>query len=360
MNIVILCGGVGTRLWPLGRKHSPKQFFPILSNKPLVRETYDRFVKVYGKSSIFFSVTKDLLPSLKEIFQNIPDRQFIVEPDRRDTAPAIGYVASVLSLRAPHEPVVFLPSDHFIGNEKLFLQCFKIGEELVRKTGKLVDIGIKALFPSTVLGYTKIGSVYSKKGKVWVYNFLGHTEKPDIDTAAKYLAQGNYLWHGSYYMWTPEKFLEAIAKYQPKMYETLTEMKKAMLAKKKTAIVGLYNKLEKISFDYAVTERLDPKDVLIIQGEFGWSDIGAWDVLYEQFKKQADKNGNVIKGESITMETKNSLIFGQPKKIVATIGLENIIIVDTPDALLVCSKSKAQEVKKILIELEKKGKKKLL
>jgi mannose-1-phosphate guanylyltransferase len=232
---------------------------------------------------------------------------------------------------------------------------------LVRKTGKLLDIGITATFPSTVLGYTKIGKVFQKKDGVEVYYFAGHTEKPGVKRATKYVTSGDYLWHGNYYMWTPRLFLAAFERYQPTMSRVFESIIAALESKQLKNIPAYYEQLEKIAFDYALTEKIAKKDVLIIKGEFGWSDIGAWDVLHEQLREpEGDVNGNVVKGDVVHIDTKNCLIYGEDKHVVAAVGLENIVIVDTPDALLVCPKNRAQDVKKLLPEIEKRGLKKYL
>ena len=355
MNIVILCGGVGTRLWPLGRKNNPKQFFPMISKKPLVKETYDRFLKVFGKEKIYFSVTEDLVPQLKKVFPKLPAKHFIVEPSRRDTAPAMGFAALNLFLSHPDEPMVFVPSDHFIADAKRFIDCFKAGDKMIKETGKLVDIGVVATFPSTALGYTRIGSKHHAVKGVEVYHFAGHTEKPDAETALKYVSGGDYLWHANYYMWTPRLFLAAIEHYAPELNKTLAEIAVALKRKKKNEVKKLYNSAEKISFDYAVTEKITKDKVLIIKGDFGWSDVGAWDVLHEQLQHRADEHGNVKEGMVVTADTKRSLLYSHTGKVLATVGLENMVVVDTPDALLVCPKSRAQDVKKIFPEIEKKG-----
>jgi len=360
MNVVILSGGVGTRLWPLGRKHNPKQFFPMISKQPLVKETYQRFLKTYGKQHIFFSVTADLLTPLRKIFPGVPRKQFIVEPSRRDTAPAMGFVAAYLALIDPDEPMVFVPSDHFVGDPASFLSCFKAGEKLIRETGKMVDIGIAATFPSTVLGYTKIGAPVAAWEKPAVYHFAGHTEKPDAQTALRYLADGHYLWHGNYYMWTPAKFLSAFERYAPKTYATLLLIMEALKKNRVRDVNKLYETLEKVSFDYAITEKINQSDVLIIKGDFGWSDVGAWDTLFDRLQPSGDAFGNVIKGQVIHIDTKNCLFFGHDKKLLATVGLENMAIIDTPDALLICPLDRAQEVKKLFPEIEKRGLKKHL
>ncbi len=360
MNIVILAGGVGTRLWPLGRKHNPKQFFPMVSTKPLIKETYDRFLKAYGPGKIYFSITPDLERPLRKLLPKVTRSQLIIEPERRDTAPAMGYAAAVLALKDPDEPMVFVPADHFIADQERFLQCFRVGERLIRETGKLLDIGITATFPSTVLGYTKIGALYPVPGDVEVYRFAGHTEKPKYATAAKYLVSGKYLWHGNYYMWTPRKFLEAFKIHQPTTARVLGQIQQALTAKRVAEVAALYSRLEKISFDYAVTEKIKKSDVLIIKGDFGWSDIGTWDMLHSQLSATADGRGNVIKGEVVHFDSKNCLLYAHDARVLAAVGLEDVVVVDTKDAVLVCPKNRAQDVKKLFPEFEKRGLKKYL
>jgi len=359
MNIVILAGGAGTRLWPLGRKYTPKQFSPVLGKKALVEQTYDRFKKKYGVDKIYFSTTKQLLPQLRKMFPKTPRSKFIVEPSRRDTAGAMGFVALHLSLSQPNEPMAFIPSDHFIVDPKKYLACFTVAEKMIKKTGKLLDIGIAATFPSTVLGYTKIGKRYLEDHGVEVFNFAGHTEKPNLTKATKYLLSGEYLWHGNYYMWTPVKFLGAVQKHSPGIYSTLMQMKK-FLGKDESKVDEIYNKIEKDSFDYAVTEKINKKEVLIIKGEFGWSDIGAWDVLHNQLRDGGDEAGNVVKGKVVHLDTEDSLLYGHGKKVLGVIGLKNVVVVDTADALLVCPKDRAQDVKKLLEVIESRGGKKYL
>ncbi|MFA6131773.1 MAG: sugar phosphate nucleotidyltransferase [Patescibacteria group bacterium] len=355
MKAVILAGGSGTRLWPMSRAAKPKQFCELVSAEPLIRDTYRRLLRSFPAEKIYFSVSAALEKTLRENFVDLPEKQIIVEPEKRDTGPAMGYVAATLELDDPDEPIVFVPSDHFIGDEDKFLNCLKVGEQLILETGKMLDIGVVPSFPSTVLGYTKFGKKIETRDSVEVYEFLGHTEKPPFEVAKKYLEDGSYLWHASYYMWTPRKFMEAFETYAPEMAEILRKIQIARRGTKFCAptddICDLYSRLPKTSFDYAVTEKMDPNDVLIIKGDFGWSDIGAWDTLYDRL---CDNGGNVVKGNSVLVETTGSLIYAPEGKTVAVLGMNDIVVVDTGDALLVCPKSQAQRVKEIISELQKK------
>jgi len=361
MKAIILAGGTGTRLWPMSREAKPKQFCELVSSEPLIRDTYRRLLRAFPAEKIYFSVSAALEQNLRDHFVDIPEAQIIVEPEKRDTGPAMGYVAAMLELDDPDEPIVFVPSDHYIGDEEKFLKCLSIGEQLILETGKMLDIGVVPTFPSTVLGYTKFGNKIEAREGIEVYEFLGHTEKPPFEVAKQYLEDGSYLWHASYYMWTPRKFMTAIETYAPEMAVVLRGIQTVRRGEWPFAptneINGLYSQLSKISFDYAVTEKMNPSDVLIIKGDFGWSDIGAWDTLYDRL---SDGSDNVVKGNSILIETTGSLIYAPEGKTVAVLGMNDIVVVDTGDALLVCPKSQAQRVKEIISKLQEKNQHDLL
>jgi mannose-1-phosphate guanylyltransferase len=354
MKAVILAGGMGTRLWPMSRQSRPKQFFDVVGQEPLIRDTYHRLKKWYPEEKIYFAISPAYETLLREHFPDVPDSHIIIEPAKRDTGPAMGYAAAVLEIEDPDEPIVFIPSDHFIKDEELFLKCLETGDELIRKTGKLLDIAIDPEFPSTVLGYTKIGKKYQEENGIEVYHFEGHKEKPSYEVAKVYVADGSYLWHANYYMWTPRKFMEAFEKFAPEMGETLRLIQTAIKTDQgKENLEALYNELEKISFDYAVTEKMDPEEVFIIKGEFGWSDIGAWDTLFTCLSE--DGYQNVCKGKCTMMDTTGSLVYGPEEKMIAVIGVDNVVVVDTGDALLVCHRDRAQQVKDVVTHLQEKG-----
>lgn len=358
MKIVILAGGTGTRFWPMSRSDSPKQLCRLVSEKTMLEETLDRF-NDWPNEKIFISTTKALAGKIKEVLPNIPDDHYIIEPSLRDTAPAMGYAAAYLAAIDPDEPMAFIPADHKIGQVDVFLRSIEEAEKMILETGKLLDISVHPTAPTTTLGYTKVGKKVKEADGIEFYEFLGHKEKPDHETAKKYLKDGNYLWHANYYMWTPKKFMEAYQKYAPEMHAVLVKIQKLFGDKsKEKEIEELYEKMEKISIDYAITEKMDPKELMIIKGNFDWDDIGAWDTLYQNMLGSSDDNNNIVMGSKHEqVETSGSLIYGPKGKIIATIGIDDLVIVDTKDALLVSTKSRAQDVKKIVAKLKDKGKK---
>ncbi len=359
MRVVILAGGSGSRLWPMSRSDVPKQFCKLTSDKTMLEETLDRF-KNYSADKKFIATTEQLVDEIKEILPDFPEENIIVEPEKRDTAPAMGFNAVHLGLRDMDEPMVFVASDQQIGQVDNFLNCLDQAEKVINETGKMLDISIYPTEPNTALGYTKVGEKKIEKDGVEFYEFLGHKEKPDFETAKEYLAEGSYFWHANYYMWTPRKFMEAYEKYTPEMHQKLKDIEKELQGEaRQDKITELYSQMEKISIDYAIAEKMDPKDVLIIKGEFGWRDIGTWDTLYDNSLPQADEQKNVIRAEVVAIDTAGSMIYGEKGKVIATIGVDDMVIVDTKDALLVCPKSRAQDVKKVIEELKKRGDKRV-
>jgi mannose-1-phosphate guanylyltransferase len=340
----------------MSRSDVPKQFCRLTSDKTMLEETLDRF-KDYPAEKKFIATTEKLVDEIKEMLPNFPEENIIVEPEKRDTAPAMGFNAVHLGLQDMDEPMVFVASDQQIGKVDEFLNVLEQAEKVIKETGKMLDISIYPTEPNTALGYTKVGEKKIEKNGVEFYEFLGHKEKPDFETAKQYLQDGGYFWHANYYMWTPRKFLEAYEKYAPEMFQSLKAIEEELKGEaRQDKIAELYGQMEKISIDYAIAEKMNPKDVLIIKGEFGWRDIGTWDTLYEDLlPQQADEQKNIVKGDAVILDTSGTMIYGKKDKVVATIGVDDMVIIDTDDALLVCPKSRAQDVKKVIAELKERG-----
>lgn len=335
MIAIILAGGVGKRLWPLGRRKTPKQFHSLTSKISLIRESYLRIARGSQKipnKKIFISTSPEFVKIIKKHIPEIPQSQFIIEPKRFDTAFGMGFAAQKLqALGFGNEPCVFLPADHYISTGEQFRNTISVIEKmlkeaLAKKQDLLVDIAVPPTFPSTALGYTKIGKKIKTIDGVEVFEFKGHTEKPDSKTATKYLRTKNYLWHANYYSATPNHFLKLLKKYCPKITKP-------------------------ISFDYAVTEKMDPHQVKILKAPFAWSDIGTWDEVWARTIAK-DNNGNVVEGQALLKDSNDSLVISRGKRMVVGLGLKDIYIIDTPDALFVLSKKSAQHSKKIVEELE--------
>lgn len=363
MKIVILAGGKGTRLWPVSRNKTPKQIVPILEGKTLIEETLHRLKGEIPFKDVYILIGKEMFKEFKKVALHILKSgvQVMIEPGSRDTGPAMAFAAALLSDKFPNEPLLFMASDHYIRDKEALIKTIRAEENLVKKTGKLLDVSIVPEFPSTALGYTKIGKLYKDLDGVEVYEFKGHKEKPDFKTAKKMIEDGSYLWHANFYMWTPSKFLEAFQKYAPNVFKGVLKTKKLWISNKKKEAEKVYGEIEKISIDYAVTEKLNPKQVLIVKGDFGWNDIGSWSALHGEMLSLGDEKQNVVYGDWEGIDTSNSFIMTTSKtKIITTLGVDDIIIIDTEDALLICPRGRSQEVKEIVKRLEEKKKHRFL
>lgn len=351
MKIIIMAGGGGTRLWPLSRNLRPKQFEPIVGDKSLLVQTIERLNGEFSIDDVIISTRKDLTASVLQQIPHFPKDHLFIEPQKRDTGPAMGLVCARLFRTIPDEPIAFLPSDHVIIDREQFCRCLRVAEKLIREKGKMVDIGAIPTFPSVNLGYTKIGEVIEEVEGISIRKFLGHTEKPPLRLAKEYVASGQYFWHASYYMWTPRKFLEAYEQTVPDLHAKFMTIVNAKTIEEEE---DAFQQCEKISFDYAVTERLDPEQVLIIPALFDWSDVGQWSVV----KREQEENpqDNVTRGDVVCLDSKNCLIYGSGGRTIAGVGLSNLIVIDTEDALLLCPMDRDQDVKKVVDALKDQGK----
>ncbi len=351
MTIVILAGGGGTRLWPLSRQAKPKQFQKIIADSSLLALTRQRLGTTYPDDAIYISVGAPYVEHVRAVFPDFPSERLLIEPEKRDTGPAMGFVAAVLALTKPDEPLAFLPSDHYIADTETFLRCLRVAEELIRETGCLLDIGVTPAWPSADLGYTRIGQRHSMRDGVEVLTFRGHTEKPQRAVAEQFLAAGDYLWHANYYMWTPRKFLHAYEQHQPATYTALCRIQELWQRGDHAGLAAVYRTLPKIAIDYAITEKLAPEDVLILKAPFDWSDVGQWASL-KQLREENAHDVVVEGARHVGIDSSDCIIYGPANKLITTIGMERVVIVDTGDALLVCDKDRAEEVKLLVEKLQ--------
>lgn len=347
MIAVILAGGQGTRLWPLSRRSKPKQFHALISSKTMLVEAYERLRLRLAAEDIYISVVPEFVEHVRALLPEIPLERYIIEPARRDSGPAMAFAAQQLvTLGRGDEPFVFVPTDHAIDDAEMFLRALSVGERLVNETEKLLDISVKPEFAATGLGYTRIGPKHSLIDEIEVYTFLAHKEKPDEATAQAYLDSGEYLWHANYYMWKPRLLLEAYRRHAQDIYDVIS----AWEGTEEDYLS--FDALRAVSIDKAVTEKLLPEDVLIIKGDFGWSDVGSFNILADRQSEQGDEQGNIIRGKAVTVDAHDCYIHGGADKIIAAFGVSDLVIVDTPDALLICPKDRAPEIKSVIQALQ--------
>lgn len=350
---LIMAGGGGTRFWPLSRKRVPKQLLNLDGKEVMLNETIDRLQGVVDKENIFIVTNQEQVELTKIVTDTrVLEDHILSEPSARNTAACIGYGAVEILKKYGDGIMCILASDHYIKDEEAFREVLKDAIDTVEETDGLVTIGIKPTFPSTGYGYINNEEI---PGKIYK-KVLEFVEKPDLERAESYIESGNYVWNSGMFVWKASTILRYFERLLPDIYDKLMIIKETMgTASEYEVVNAIYDTIPKISIDYGIMERAD--SVYMLEGDFGWNDIGSFDALPALYS--ADENGNVVRGESILIDAKNNIIIGE-NKLIAGVGVENLIIVETDDALLVCKKERAQDVKEVVAALEKTERKHLL
>jgi mannose-1-phosphate guanylyltransferase len=350
---VIMAGGVGTRFWPRSREKSPKQLLEILGKGTMIQNTVKRLEHLVDTDDIFIVTNKLQKALVAKQLPNIPEENIIIEPVVRNTAPCIGLAAIQVRRFDPKAVMIVLPADHVIENVVEFRRVLSLAVETAQQSSSLLTIGIQPTHPETGYGYIQMfneageHNPYFSKG---VYKVKTFAEKPNLQTAKQFLSSGDFLWNSGMFVWRVDVILHQIEKRLPDLYGELMRIDEAYGSSQYHATLDLaYGLMRGISIDYGVMEKAE--EVYVIPGQFGWSDIGSWDEVYRMSGK--DDGGNSITGTVIQKSTKNSYIFS-PDKVVATIGVEDLIIVNTDDALLICKRGASQDVKEISDYLKRK------
>lgn len=353
MKIVIRAGGSGTRLWPVSRENNPKQFQALVGKNTFIRDTVNRVKPLLKNNGDFFiSVNRKMAGKLKKEIRELPNKNIILEPAGRNTGPAICLESCFLARRFGEDAIVAsLPSDDYISDTAAFREMLLAAENFLKKyPGYIVTPGTKPKLPDTGYSYIKIGKKLVGGKDAQIFEVGDWIEKPEIVRCKKLIKSGKYFCHMGMYVWKIKTVLDLFRKFQPKMYEVCYRVASGSGS-------GDYNKLEKISVESAITNRAS-KIAVAVSKKVGWSDLGKWQIISGILPR--DKNGNVTRGKNVLMDTKNCLVYGPKNKMIATIGLDDLVIVLTKDALLVSSKDKVREVKEIVNKLEKEGFKKYL
>jgi mannose-1-phosphate guanylyltransferase len=357
--LVLMAGGHGTRLWPVSREKKPKQVQPFMNNnETLLEQTFKRVKKDFPINNIFVTTTIRQYPIIKKILSKIPKENFSIEPDRRDTSAAIGLAAAVINKRDPNSVITTINTDAYVEDKKEYIKIIKLAQNLASQNEEYtILIGINPIYPETGLGYIKMKKPFGTLDgheSFYVDQFI---EKPDLKTAQSYLKRWEYLWNPALFTWKTKTLLTLYKKYLPKTYNSLKKIQEFLGTKKeKRTIQKEYAKMQKISIDYAVLEKT--RNLLVIPADFGWADVGHWRTIKDVLSN--DKKENLIKGSHVGVESKGNLIYGFSGRLIATAGLRDMIIIDTEDCILICHKNNAQDVKKIVEQLKKKGLKKYL
>lgn len=348
---VIMAGGGGTRLWPVSRQGKPKQLLPLLGEQTLIQSTVARLNPLFPPERILIVSVADQIQEIKEQVPNIPDENYLVEPAPRGTASVVGLAATMLHQRDPQAVMAILPSDHHIRNVDLFHYLMRTAFDVANQ-GYLVTLGITPTFPATAYGYIEQGTLLQENFNYPVYTVKQFTEKPDEKNALQMIRSGNHSWNSGMFIWKTACILEEFERQMPDLYQVLGKIAGATQETREEVVRAYWFGLKSETIDYGIMEKAVRVAVVPASG-LGWNDVGSWDSLFEVMLP--DMNGNIaINGQHLALETHNTLVFGHGKeRVIATIGIDDIVVVDMPDALLICKIDQAQQVKAVVSHLKK-------
>jgi mannose-1-phosphate guanylyltransferase len=343
MYALILAGGCGTRLWPYSRDRQPKQFLRLTGERTMLQATVERVRPLIPLERVFVATGAAYIDMVAEQLPEIPRANILAEPIGRGTAPCIGLAALVLYSRDPDAVMVVLSADHRIEHADRFHAALTCGAELAQH-GHLVTLGIQPTAPSTAYGYIRCGAALGHSSELRAYQVAMFAEKPDEPRARAYLASGDYLWNAGMFVWRADRILEELARHQPALSDALIAIDAAKGMPEQQ--LAAWAAIEAAPIDVAVMERTDR--AVVIPCDLGWSDVGDWAALADTLP--VDEYGNAVVGTHINLNTYDSLIYGG-RRVVATIGVTELVIVDMDDVLLVCPRSRAQDVKAIVAQV---------
>jgi len=348
MYALIMAGGTGTRLWPRSRSSHPKQFLPLLGEQTMLQETVERIQPLVAPDHILIATGRDYLALAAEQLPHVPHDNLIGEPSGKGSAPCIGLGALAMLRDDPQALMVVLSSDHQIQKADVFRTALQGAAELAEQ-GYLVTLGIQPTEAHTGYGYIHRQKSLGQVNGFEAYEVERFVEKPDRATAEQYLRTGEYSWNAGIFIWRADAILAAFAKHLPKLHAQLTAIDTAGGPSDPAAFGEIWSAIENITIDYGIMERAER--VAIIPVDIGWSDVGDWDTL-----TALSSNGdNVIQAQHVGVDTTNTLIYSDNDRLIATVGLENFLVIDTGDALMIAPRNRAQDVKKIVDELKRQG-----
>jgi mannose-1-phosphate guanylyltransferase len=343
---VVMAGGAGTRLWPAARQHNPKQLQKLIFEKPLIAETVGRLSAVYSLERIFIVTAQRYVDPIREVVPDLPKVNVISEPFGRNTAAAIALAAFQIHRDDPGSTFAVFPADHVILKPEALYKALEFAHDLALEH-RVVDIGVPPSHPETGYGYIELGDELKRRDGLEAHKVQRFVEKPDLQQAREYVRAGNYVWNSGMFVWRAQEYLGALQQELPETYE---ELQPAFQSGSVAQLNDAYGNIPDISVDYAIMEKVS--DVVALSVDFGWRDIGDWAALYDLMEH--DQDGNAVGGEHVSVDTHGSLLLSS-KRLIATIGVEDLVVIDTDDVVLVVPRGRAQEVKKLLENLKERG-----
>ena len=350
MQALILAGGSGTRFWPLSRRTTPKQLLALDGERSLLQGTLDRLRPLVPPSSVWVVTTAALGEDVRRQLPEVPSHQVLEEPDGRNTAAAIGWAVRTLPAPLREGVVAVLPADHRMADDEAFRRTLGLAAEAVKKRDAVMTLGIRPHRPETGYGYLELAEVLDEaSGLRRVARFC---EKPDLETAQRFLASNNHLWNGGIFLFRGTTLLRLLEEHLPKLHEGLEE-----LAAAPDRLGELYANLPATSIDFGLMEKLD--SIATLPLDCGWSDLGSWEALAEILSPEADQNGNVLRGDALALDARDNFLLADVGT-VAVVGVEGLVVVRTGEAVLVLPKERSQDVKALVAELQRRDREDLL
>jgi len=352
VHVTILAGGRGTRLWPQSRKRCPKQLLSLVGERSLLRRTVDRVLPLVPPEHIYILTGPDYQEPIARQVAEIPRENIFVEPSPKGTAPCLGWASMRLRKRHPGSSVmVSLHADHAVQREDAFRQALRVAVNTARK-GYLVTVGIVPSRPETGYGYIERGEAICSQQGFSVYRVSRFTEKPDLETATRFVASGRYYWNSGYFAWTLDNILDEFQLLLPELYARLDAMGTSA-AGDEERIRAIWEQIEPVSIDVGIMEHA--RQVAVVPAEMGWSDVGSWQAIYELFEPGPD--GHVVLGQAthVSLGAQGLLIRSEEGKLVATVGVRDLVIIDCLDALLIVPRDRAQEVSQLVKQIGAQG-----
>ena len=343
LTALIMAGGKGTRFWPLSTEEKPKQFLNLIGEETMIQMTVNRIKPIIPIERIFVCTGEMYVDLVKDQLPELPERNIIVELEGRNTAPCIALSAMVIDRYYKNSNMVVLPSDHLINDEEEFRNTLLVADSFIKeKNEAIVTLGMNANRPEVGYGYIKYSNEVLKRNDFRVIKVDAFVEKPNLDTAKKYLREGNYLWNGGMFIWSINNVINQIKMYSPNTYNALINIKEISEDKLQQTINKNYEKTEATSIDYAVLEK--SKDVYVIPSNFGWDDVGSWEAL-DRYREK-DELGNVLVGQSKAVKANNNLVISCSNRVVVE-GLSDIYVIESDGKVLVGHKSNVANVKEL-------------
>ncbi len=341
--IVIMAGGRGERFWPQSRLSRPKHLLPIVGDKPMLTQTIDRLEGVVAADHIFIITNVEQRDAVIECCPDIPVRNIVAEPVGRDTAAAVGLATVLVKHVAPEAAFAMLPADHVIHDVEGFRATMKAAFEAAEQSDALVTVGIRPAYPATGYGYVRRGAQVKGSGKESVFEVDSFREKPDAATAEKYIESGSYYWNAGMFFWRVPVIADCFARFTPKLWKALEAIADGLKRGEalETLLEDRYGNLERISVDYAIMEKAEA--VQVVEANFDWDDVGEWPAVARHH--QLDDQGNAIQGSVLIEKGSRNIVVGSSGRLVTVVGADDLMVIETEDAILVCPKAKAQEIK---------------